>query len=673
MVALALVAAGAAQRAAAADRTFTVTTASDTDDANAGDGICADANGACSLRAAVEEANALGGTTAIVLPAGTYTLMSGQLAITQNVALAGAGARTTTIDQTSGQRVLEVVAGRTTISGVTITGGNTITDGNEHNAGVGGGAYVDGSAELDLADATVSGNQAASSGGGIDSNGALVVVDSTIANNAATGSGYQIGGGIDDFGSSLSIVDSTIAGNTAGTQGGGVLAASDATLVNDTIAGNSSGSGGGVFVYGGSVVTTVNTILSGDTGGDCNAALASQGNNISLDPNCALTGAGDLAADALLGPLQDNGGGTDTLAPGAGSPALDAANSSYCPSADQIGTTRPAGHCDVGALQLTAAPAQPPPPPPPAPAPPPALPTPSVGAPAVTAVADTTATVGDSIDPNGSPTFYVVRWGTTAAYGEQTGAYAAGSGTSAQTVGVALQGLTPGTTYHVQVVATSPGGTAASADATFTTTGTGPATTPPPPPPPVQGQSFDAAPFSGTVLVNGRPLVAGAQIPFGSTVDATNGTVTLVSIGPTGQLQTASFTGAVFQVVQAADGSTELTLTGGDFGVCKVTRVRRTAGVDAKPRKPKKKGKRTPPRATKANTTVVRSLWGSGTGQFTTKGRYAAATVRGTVWHTADRCDGTSVTARTGVIAVLDLVTHKTIILTAPASYVAHP
>ena len=56
-----------------------------------------------------------------------------------------------------------------------------------------------------------------------------------------------------------------------------------------------------------------------------------------------------------------------------------------------------------------------------------------------------------------------------------------------------------------------------------------------PPPPPATAASAAAgagpelrrAPFSGTVLVNGQPLVAGTQIPFGSTVDATKGTVTL--------------------------------------------------------------------------------------------------------------------------------------------------
>ena len=104
-------------------------------------------------------------------------------------------------------------------------------------------------------------------------------------------------------------------------------------------------------------------------------------------------------------------------------------------------------------------------------------------------------------------------------------------------------------------------------------------------------------------------------------------------------------------------------LTGGNFGVC----TSKGRGTSAAGAKPKTKSK------AKDDTTVVRSLWGNGTGEFTTKGRYAAATVRGTVWHTSDRCDGTNVTATTGVIAVHDLVTGKTIILTAPASYLAHP
>ena len=52
---------------------FVVNTTADTQDAVAGDGICADSGGACSLRAAITEANALAGADIITLPVGTYT------------------------------------------------------------------------------------------------------------------------------------------------------------------------------------------------------------------------------------------------------------------------------------------------------------------------------------------------------------------------------------------------------------------------------------------------------------------------------------------------------------------------------------------------------------------------------------------------------------------------
>ena len=52
---------------------FTVNTQADTPDANLSDGICADASGNCSLRAAVMESNAIGGTHEISLPDGLYT------------------------------------------------------------------------------------------------------------------------------------------------------------------------------------------------------------------------------------------------------------------------------------------------------------------------------------------------------------------------------------------------------------------------------------------------------------------------------------------------------------------------------------------------------------------------------------------------------------------------
>src|SRR5687768_12251788 len=54
--------------------TFPVNTTFDGTDATPGDAVCATATGTCSLRAAIQEANATGGGDTVALPAGTYTL-----------------------------------------------------------------------------------------------------------------------------------------------------------------------------------------------------------------------------------------------------------------------------------------------------------------------------------------------------------------------------------------------------------------------------------------------------------------------------------------------------------------------------------------------------------------------------------------------------------------------
>ena len=280
---------------------------------------------------------------------------------------------------------------------------------------------------------------------------------------------------------------------------------------------------------------------------------------------------------------------------------------------------------------------------------------PSVGTATVTTVSSSTATVNASIDPNGSDTLYSVYYGPTTSYGNQTGLVDLGAGTTAATVSVTIGGLAPSTTYHFEFVAQNGIGATSSPDATFTTAvAPGPVTTVAAGqlPPPVSGQSVDVTPFLGTVLVNGVPLVAGQQIPVGSIVDTRNGTVVLQSVAPDGSLQQAQFAGAVFRITQAPGGITVLTLVNEDFSVCTATH-----GV----RKLAKKA------------TIVASLWGNGEGKFETKGRYAAATVRGTIWHTLDLCTGTEVVVRRGTVAVQDLVTHKTILVTAPHFYLAKP
>jgi trimeric autotransporter adhesin len=110
--------------------TFTVNTTADTQDAAPGNGICADGGGACSLRAAISEANALAGADTITVPSGTHTTLiagtnenanaDGDFDITSPMTINGAGAGSTIIQanaliQTANERVFHILAGSTTV------------------------------------------------------------------------------------------------------------------------------------------------------------------------------------------------------------------------------------------------------------------------------------------------------------------------------------------------------------------------------------------------------------------------------------------------------------------------------------------------------------------------------------------------------------------------------
>ena len=75
--------------------------------------------------------------------------------------------------------------------------------------------------------------------------------------------------------------------------------------------------------------------------------------------------------------------------------------------------------------------------------------------------------------------------------------------------------------------------------------------------------------------------------------------------------------------------------------------------------------------AAKTNTNVIQLLHASAHGKFRTSGRYSAATVLGTIWTVAARCDGTLTHAIRDEVEVTDFVRHKTIILHAGQSYLA--
>ncbi|OGG52876.1 hypothetical protein A2851_04280 [Candidatus Kaiserbacteria bacterium RIFCSPHIGHO2_01_FULL_53_29] len=367
--------------------TFTVTKVADTND-----GAC-DAD--CSLREAIGAANVLPGADVITVPAGTYTLSivgagedlnaTGDLDITGDLTINGAGDATTIIDAGGIDRVLTVFPGATVfIDSVTVRNGNpgagfgaagilnagtltltnsTVTD----NTGddFGGGLYNTGT--LTLTDTTVSDNvlsgfNASGGGGGIFSSGTLSLTRSTVSGNSTIGRG----GGIYNLDLTATITNSTISGNTALNGGGIFNRDGTVSITHATITGNTaSDNGGGIWNFGGTM-TLANTIVSGNTAatlsGDCAGSITSLGHNLASDASCAFAGAGDLnSTDPLLGPLQNNGGETETHALLPGSPAIDAVPLASCTvTTDQRGVARPQGPgCDIGAFEVEVCPVPP--------------------------------------------------------------------------------------------------------------------------------------------------------------------------------------------------------------------------------------------------------------------------------------------------------------------------
>jgi predicted outer membrane repeat protein len=222
--------------------------------------------------------------------------------------------------------------------------------------GWGGGVYNFGTATI--TNSTVSGNTAYEYGGGISTyNGTLNLTNSTVSGNTARG-----GGGIFITGivGTLTLTNSTVSGNTAW-RGGGIMGGryGDLTLTNSTVSGNTAGfEGGGIFGWE-LMVTPTNTIVadnSAPTGANCESPpVNSLGYNLTDDTSCGFTATGDLVVpDAMLGPLQDNGGPTETHDLLDGSPAIDAGSVSCPPpDTDQRGVARPQGTgCDIGAVEF---------------------------------------------------------------------------------------------------------------------------------------------------------------------------------------------------------------------------------------------------------------------------------------------------------------------------------
>jgi len=190
-------------------------------------------------------------------------------------------------------------------------------------------------------------------GGGIATSGTVTVSNSTFAGNLADG-----GGGISNSGT-LMVSNCTFAGNRADSEyscGGGISNSGTVTVSNSTFAGNSATAlGGGIKNWDGAVTLKNTIVANSPTGGNCSGVITDGGGNLRY-PDTTCPG---INGDPKLGPLQDNGGPTWTMALGPGSAAIDAADDAICAATpvnnlDQRGIVRPQGpHCDIGAFEAT--------------------------------------------------------------------------------------------------------------------------------------------------------------------------------------------------------------------------------------------------------------------------------------------------------------------------------
>jgi len=188
--------------------------------------------------------------------------------------------------------------------------------------------------------------------------------------------------------------------------------------------------------------------------------------------------------------------------------------------------------------------------------------------------------------------------------------------------------------------------------------------------PPVLAVSGNVAPVSGVVLVElpGAktfvPLSSLRQIPFGTTIEATHGRVTVTTAGPHGGTQTGEFFEGQFILRQGRNGLVVAELSGGNFSVCPTARERSHIAQLAA-RAADHSGEE--PRALAAGHAsgkhVVRKLWTNAHGSYSTKGNYAAGAVQGTEWLTEDLCEGTLIRVTRDKVKVTDLVNHRTVVV----------
>jgi hypothetical protein len=363
-----------------------------TSGSDSGNNCQAQSSPCATISQAVSQASALTGDVSIQVAPGTYSdnvsIGSGSEA---SLAIKGAGNPTVRPKQANNTPIVSVssAAPPVSIDGVTLAG---------VKLSFGGTGISDRGRSLTVTNSTLSNNWNIQQGSGAygaalsatnnPSGSSLAVSGDTfagnvaVASNLATGS-VAVGAGIyaqDTASLAVSVTDSTFNANSVAggsyAQGGAVNtsgAGVKTRLFQDTVAGNVANNatvvgGAGVFASFSSTITVESTIFAANNGGSCGsstlASVADGGHNSEDGPSCGFSLGNDdaLNVNPGLGPLQSNGGPTQTMAIGPSSPVYHwiATSSGGCAATDQRGVPRPQPpapvqgtnpSCDIGAYE----------------------------------------------------------------------------------------------------------------------------------------------------------------------------------------------------------------------------------------------------------------------------------------------------------------------------------
>lgn len=406
--------AGLIDPAEALAATFTVNSGADESDFAPGNGVCRTTQiglgpGNCTLRAAIQEANARPGPDTIFLTGGIFSMFAnpdkpldpGPEPITDDLVIQNLLPRFNSIVDLgnptgiAGFNEWQVAAGKTVRfvgftarrgRGMLVNPGATLFltsmqveqhFGEVRNFGtlnVSNSAFVNGNdlsvrnergGVLNLDTSRFEGNQSTGGGGtgGIiaEATSTSIITNSLFANNVATG---QVSAGAMVSRGALIMANTTISGNSGLDAGGLKIVGGAYQLLNVTIA-NNTGPGVFVVVGAGAAGNFQNTLFANNTP-NCVGAVQfnpdiTKQQNLSTDATCPFPpGTNLVVGNPFIEPLGDNGGPTRTHALRPGSPAIDAAFCvGFAPvTLDQRGSARPidgnsdgVALCDIGAFE----------------------------------------------------------------------------------------------------------------------------------------------------------------------------------------------------------------------------------------------------------------------------------------------------------------------------------